>query len=92
MIAECQHRVMTLARVRPNTAVYDLSMLSPMTSDETRWWDAVHLRPEAIAQLSHELATAISGTDGPDAHTLIVTPIDASVSATDLCRPSTRHL
>ena len=89
MIAECQHRVMTLARARPNTAVYDLSMPSPMTSDETRWWDAVHMRPEPMAQLSHELATAITGADGPDVHTLLVTPRDASLSAAAPPRPST---
>ena len=80
MMEECKRRVVALAKTRPNAAVYDLSLPSPMTSDESRWWDAVHMRPEPMAQLSHELAAAIRGTDSEDVKTLFSTPA-ASLSA-----------
>lgn len=81
MVAECKHRVAAMAKTRPNTGVYDLSMPSPMTMDESHWWDAVHMRPEPMAQLSRELGAAIAGTAGGDVEPLIVTPPLASVSA-----------
>jgi hypothetical protein len=80
MIEECKRRVVALAKTRPNAAVYDLSLPSPITSDESRWWDAVHLRPEPMAQLSRELAAAIRGNDSEDVKTLFTTPT-ASLSA-----------
>ena len=81
MMAECHRRVVALARSRPNTGVYDMSMPSPMTLDETRWWDAVHMRPEPMAQLSRELAAAIGGTGSQNVHILIATPPSPSLSA-----------
>ena len=74
MMEECKRRVVALAQTRPNAAVYDLSIPNPMTLDESRWWDAVHMRPEPMAQLSRDLATAITGTDGQDAKTLYTSP------------------
>ncbi|MDT7950291.1 MAG: hypothetical protein RQ966_02195 [Acetobacteraceae bacterium] len=70
MIAECKRRVVAAAQSRPNTAVYDLSLPGPMTMDESRWWDAVHMRPEPMAQLSHELGAAVAGAASPDVKTL----------------------
>ena len=81
MIAECHHRLVEAARARPNTAVYDLSMPNPLTQDETVWWDAVHMRPEPMARLSHDLGAAIAGTESPDVRTVLTTPPATSVSA-----------
>lgn len=81
MMDECHRRVATWARARPGTAVYDLSMPSPMTLDENRWWDAVHMRPEYMAELSRELGAAIGGMDGANVRTLIATPPPATLSA-----------
>ncbi len=74
MMEECKRRVVALAKERPNAAVYDLSIPSPMTSDESRWWDAVHMRPEPMAQLSRELAAAIRGAESDDVKTLFTSP------------------
>ena len=46
MMDECKRRVVRLARERPNAMVLDFSIPSPITMEEDRWWDAVHLRPE----------------------------------------------
>lgn len=81
MMQGCKDRVVALAKTRPNTAVYDLSLPGPLTSDESRWWDAVHMRPEPMAQLSRDLAAAMTGHDGATVHTLIATPPGASVSS-----------
>lgn len=81
MMAECHRRIVALARARPNTGVYDLSMPSPMTLDDNRWWDAVHMRPEFMAELSRELGAAIGGTDSPNVRTLVAIPPAASLSA-----------
>ena len=74
MIEECKRRVVALAKTHPSAAVYDLSMPSPMTLDETRWWDAVHMRPEPMAQLSRELAAAMRGDESDDAKILFSSP------------------
>ena len=74
MMEECKRRVVALAKTRPNAAVYDLSIPSPMTLDESRWWDAVHMRPEPMAQLSRELAGAVRGADSEDVRTLFTSP------------------
>lgn len=74
MMDECKRRVIALAKTRPGAAVYDLSIPSPMTLDEARWWDAVHMRPEPMAQLSRDLATAVRGTDSENVKTLFTNP------------------
>lgn len=61
MMDECKRRVVALARQRPKTQVLDLSIPSPITTEDTLWWDAVHLRPEPMAGLSTDLARAIAG-------------------------------
>ncbi len=71
MIAECKRRVVALARARPNTTVIDMSMPSPATEDDSRWWDAVHMRPEPMADISRALGAALAGTESPDAHILV---------------------
>ena len=66
MMDECRRRVVEMARQRPNTEVYDLSIPSPVTTEEDRWWDAVHARPATMAQVSKELARAIEGEASPN--------------------------
>ena len=81
MMQGCKDRVVALAKGRANTAVYDLSLPGPMTLDESRWWDAVHMRPEPMAQLSRDLAAAVAGRDGETVRTLIATQPRSSVSS-----------
>ncbi len=81
MMQGCKDRVVAFAKGRANTAVYDLSIPNPMTSDESRWWDAVHMRPEPAAQLSRDLAAAMAGREVDSVRTLIATPPSASVSS-----------
>ena len=74
MIDECKRRVVEMARQRPNTDVYDFSIPSPVTTQDDRWWDAVHARPSTMAQVSKELAAAIDGKASADVRVLTPTP------------------
>ena len=71
MFDECKRRVVQMARARLNASVFDLSIPSPVTMAEDRWWDAVHLRPEAMAQVSKELAAAVGGRESRNVRILV---------------------
>ena len=70
MVEECKRRVIQLARSRPNAEVIDFWFPSRVTTEEDRWWDAVHARPETMAQVSQELGRAIVGLAGEDVRIL----------------------
>jgi hypothetical protein len=72
MMDECKRRVVELARRRPNTEVYDASLPGPVTTEEDRWWDAVHARPDTMARVSRSLARAFKGEESEDVR--ILTP------------------
>ena len=63
---ECKRRAVALAEARPRTEVIDFSIPSPITSDDDKWWDAVHLRPEPMERVSADLARAIDGEADED--------------------------
>lgn len=65
MLAECQRRVVAMARARPRTEVYDMAFANRLTLDPERWWDPVHGRPETMAEASRALADAMAGRDAP---------------------------
>lgn len=71
MIEECRRRVVALARRRPDTEVYDMAFANAMTSDESRWWDAVHARPDTMHEATLALAAAIEGRPSPLVRTLV---------------------
>ncbi len=70
MIDECKRRVVAMASRLPNAEVYDLSFPNRITMEDDLWWDAVHLRPEPMAEVSRDLAGAIMGKPEPDVHVL----------------------
>jgi hypothetical protein len=74
MMDECKHRVLDLARRLPNTDVYDASLPGPVTTEEDRWWDAVHARPETMARVSRALGQAVAGTESEDVRILTSHP------------------
>jgi hypothetical protein len=70
MIAECKRRVVQIAQQRPNADVIDFAIPSPVTTEEDRWWDAVHARPETMARVSRALGRAVADGEGLDARVL----------------------
>ncbi|HYZ65019.1 MAG TPA: hypothetical protein VE650_21415 [Acetobacteraceae bacterium] len=74
MMAECKRRVVAMARERPNAEVIDFSIPSPVTTEEDRWWDGVHARPETMARVSAALARALAHEETEDVHILTPRP------------------
>ena len=81
MIDECKRRVVALAQGRPGASVYDMSLPGPLTSNQDLWWDAVHLRHEAMLDASRALADAFKGVAGPNVRILEPASAAASLSA-----------
>jgi hypothetical protein len=70
MVAECKRRVVQMAQTRPNAQVIDFAIPSPVTTEEDRWWDGVHARPETMARVSRALGQAVAGVETGDARIL----------------------
>lgn len=83
MMDECKRRVVRIARARPNAQVFDLAFPNALTSDDSLWWDAVHMRPEPLAQVSQDLAAAIEGQERPDVRRLDAGASGGVASAAD---------
>lgn len=80
MMNECKRRVGEMARHTPNAEVYDASLPGPVTTEEDRWWDAVHARPETMARVSRSLGRAIAGEESEDVRIVTARP-EAAQSA-----------
>lgn len=74
MMNECKRRVVAMARALPNAEVIDFAIPSALTMTDDLWWDAVHLRPEAMARVSASLARVLAGQPSEDAQVLTPRP------------------
>lgn len=64
--AECKRRVAALADATPNTVVADFMIPSPITNDETNYWDPKHYRSYIGDRLARDLALAAAGREAPE--------------------------
>ncbi len=74
MFEECKRQTVAMARELSRAQVIDFSIPSPTTTENDRWWDAVHLRPEAMERMSADLARALAGEEGEDYRILSAGP------------------
>ena len=72
--AECKRRISSLARNQPNTIVADFMIPSPITEDETNYFDVVHYRPKIADQMAADLARASAGLPSTDGDYRLLTP------------------
>jgi hypothetical protein len=72
--AECKRRISSLARNHPNTVVADFMIPSPITADETNYFDVVHYRPKIADQMAADLARASAGLPSTDGDYRLLTP------------------
>jgi hypothetical protein len=64
--AECKRRVVEIARRRHATVV-DFDLRSPVTTDDSNYWDPLHYRIGIARRIAAALKEAhTSGSDGPD--------------------------
>jgi hypothetical protein len=59
--AECKRRVVTMARVARNVTVLDFMISSPITREESNYYDAIHYRPEVADRVAADLASVTAG-------------------------------
>lgn len=59
--AECKRRVASIARDVANTTLADFMFASPLTSDDTNYWDGLHYRQPVADRLARDLARAAKG-------------------------------
>jgi hypothetical protein len=72
--AECKRRISSLARNQPNTIVADFMIPSPITGDETNYFDVVHYRPKIADRMAADLARASAGLPSTDGDYRLLTP------------------
>jgi len=58
---ECKTRIAQIAQATPNTVVADFMIGSPITRDETHYWDPLHYRVPVADRLMADLADAARG-------------------------------
>lgn len=71
MMEECKRRVAELALHRPNVTVIDFAIPSAITTEDDRWWDAMHARVGTLDRVSDDLARIVSGGASDDAQLLV---------------------
>lgn len=64
--AACKDAVARIARARPGTVLADFMIGSPMTREDTHYWDPQHYRIGIADRLARALAEAAAGRAGPD--------------------------
>ncbi len=62
---ECKQRVTALAGARPDTVVVDFMIPSPITDDDSNYWDSAHYRIAIADRLMRDLAAANAGRPSP---------------------------
>jgi len=63
---ECRRRVSALAAARPGTRVLDFMIPSPITREDSNYWDPLHFTTAVAAQVEESLARAIREPDHRD--------------------------
>ena len=66
--AECKRRVTDMVRTMQNVVIVDFMISSPITSDETNYFDELHYRPAVADEVAADLARAAAGIASPDGH------------------------
>lgn len=64
--AACKDRVAEMAEATPNAVVVDFMIPSPITRDESNYYDGMHYRPAVADRLAAALAAAIAGEEAED--------------------------
>jgi hypothetical protein len=72
--AECKRRISGLATRRSNVVVADFMIPSPITEDETNYFDVLHYRPKIADQMAADLARASTGLPSTDGDYRLLTP------------------
>lgn len=72
--SECKRRITDMALRIPNIVVADFMIPSPITREETNYFDGMHYRPAIADLLSEDLAHTLAGTASPDGHYRLLTP------------------
>jgi len=65
--AECKRRVVSMARAGHNIAVVDFMISSPITREESNYYDAIHYRPAVADRLAADLASVAAGATSQNA-------------------------
>jgi hypothetical protein len=63
---ECKRRIASLATEVPGTSVIDFMFPSPITGQDTNYWDGLHYRQPIADRIARDLAGAASGDDSAD--------------------------
>ena len=66
----CKGRVASLARARTNAQVVDMMLRSPLTREDSNYWDPLHFSLEVAATLPAQLRRILAGETSPDARLL----------------------
>lgn len=57
---ECKGRIVDIAARHPNTHVVDFMIDTPITTDDSNYWDVLHYRRAIARTVEHSIATAIT--------------------------------
>mgnify|MGYP001171438839 CR=1 FL=1 len=69
--AECRRRIVDIARSRPRTGVADMMIASPVTREDSNYWDPLHYRIGVADRLPGLIAGAwLQGKDLPEIRVL----------------------
>jgi hypothetical protein len=63
---ECKQRIAALARATPHTVLADFMIQSPITREETNYWDPLHFRVSVVERLERDLWQAAEHEPSPD--------------------------
>ena len=71
--AECKRRVVEMAKSTSGTLVVDFMIPSPITSDNSHYYDAIHYRPVIAERIATSLAEVIAGGTEASADYVVLT-------------------